>query len=65
MQKAVNGQPVRTVRQCLFDQPANPAQVAFESAQFNPCLLVFQTWDEIPKAHPFAERGEGQPRLAG
>ena len=65
MQKAVNRLPVRSVCQGLFHQPAKSAQVAFESAQLNPCRLMLQTWDGKPKAHPFAERGEGQPRFAG
>ena len=53
MQQAVNRLPVRAVRQCLFHQPPEPAQVAFEATQLNPRLLMFQTWDGKTQGTPF------------
>ncbi len=55
MQEPVHNLPVRAVGQSLLDQAAQPAQVAFEPAQFQIRFLMFKAWNGCSQANPFAE----------
>ena len=56
MQELVDKRPVRVFGKRLFNQSAKPAEVAFNPSQFQPGLLMLQTWNRRPQAYPFAER---------
>lgn len=59
MQQFVDGLAIGSVGQCLFDQSAQAAKIAFESAQFQPSFLVLQARHSVAKANPLTEGREG------
>ncbi len=55
MQQLVDGLTVSSIRQRLFEQPAQAAKVAFEATQFQPGFLMFQAGHGEAEAYPLTE----------
>ena len=51
----MNGLPVGAVGQCLFDQTAQPAEVAFEAAEFQPGFLMLEAGHGKAEANALTE----------
>lgn len=56
MQQPVDGLPVGTIGQRLFDQAAQTSKVAFEAAKLQPGFLVLQAGHDKAKANQLTER---------
>ena len=58
MQQFVDGLPVGSIGQRLFEQATQAAKVAFQTAKFQAGFLMLQTGHGEPQANPFTEGRE-------
>lgn len=58
MQQFMDGLPVGATCQRLFNQPTQATEIAFEAAQFQPGLLMFQAGYSEAEADPLTEGRE-------
>ncbi|MDL2315573.1 hypothetical protein LJC59_00625 [Desulfovibrio sp. OttesenSCG-928-A18] len=58
MQEPVNGLPVSSVGQRLFDQAAQAAKIAFEAAKFQAGFLMLQAGHDKAKTNELTEGRE-------